>query len=141
MLCHHFVKFGTYRYLSSRDIMFLVKKNKTNVNKENRYQENIISKIFKRIINNHSLSHSQKTNASHIYRSRRDQNEYKIYDTLKVQVKNYDVFSNHINIHSVHVEALCVNYFNFDLRQTQQKNIHGRQCQSKSIILISNMAP
>ena len=77
MLCHYLLKFGTYRYLSRKDIMFLVKKNKTNVSKKNRYQENIMSKIFKRIINNHSLFDLQKTNARHIYISRRDQRSRK----------------------------------------------------------------
>ena len=77
MLCHYLLKFGTYRYLSRKDIMFLVKKNKTNVSKKNRYQENIMSKIFKRIINNHSLFDWQKTNARHIYLSRRDQRSRK----------------------------------------------------------------
>ena len=41
--------------------------------KENRYQESIIIKIFKRITNNHSLP---ATNANHRYRRGRYQNEY-----------------------------------------------------------------
>ena len=45
--------------------------------KENGYQEIIINNIFKRISNNHSLSQSQQTNASHRYPRGRDQNEYK----------------------------------------------------------------
>ena len=56
----------------------------------------------------------------------------KITIHLKVLVKNYGLFPDHINIHFLGLEALCVNYFNY---QTQEKNIHVKQCHYKSIIL------
>ena len=58
-------------------------KKKKEVLKENGYQENIISKILKRITNNHSLPRLQqkktnkKQNASHRYQKGRDKDEYK----------------------------------------------------------------
>ena len=45
--------------------------------KENRYQGNIISKMFPRITNSHSLSQSQQQNASHKYSKGKDRKEYK----------------------------------------------------------------
>ena len=54
--------------------------------KENEYQESIISKIFKGIANNHSLSQSKQTQATDI-----QEEKIKIsiiYRTLKVLVKN-----------------------------------------------------
>ena len=59
---------------------------------ENGYQESIISKIFRRITNNHSLPQSQQlTQATGI------QEEEIImsinFCTLKVPVKNYGVYS------------------------------------------------
>ena len=44
--------------------------------KENVYQESIISKIFKRITNNHSLPQSQQLTQARYPRGR-DQNKYK----------------------------------------------------------------
>ena len=57
-------------------------KKKKEVLKEIGYQESIISKILKRITNNHSLpllqqKKTKKQNASHRYQKGRDQNEYK----------------------------------------------------------------
>ena len=56
----------------------------------------------------------------------------KITVHLKVLVKNYGLFPDHINIHFLGLGALCVNYFNY---QTQEKNILVKQCHYKSIIL------
>ena len=60
--------------------------------KENGYQESIISKIFKRITNNHSLSQSQQTQA--IDTQEEEIKMSKIYSMLKVLVKNYGLYSD-----------------------------------------------
>ena len=59
--------------------------------KENGYQESIISKIFKRIINNHSLPQSgQLKQATDI---QEEEIRISIYRMLKVPVRNYGVYS------------------------------------------------
>ena len=61
--------------------------------KENGYQDSIISKIFKRITNNHSLPSQNNLRKSQISKRKRLQWAYICY-TLKVLMKNYCVYSD-----------------------------------------------
>ena len=74
--------------------------------KENGYQKSIISKIFKRITNNHSLSQSQQ--------------QWKATDiqgketrmSINLQVKNFSVYSNLTELYTLStLKAICINSF------------------------------
>ena len=68
-----------YSIITNKDDLTKENARISQVLKENGYQESIISKIFKRITNNHNLPQSQQqTQATNIHESRgEDQNEYK----------------------------------------------------------------
>ena len=74
--------------------------------KENGYQKSIISKIFKRFTNNHSLSQSQQ--------------QWKATDiqgketrmSINLQVKNFSVYSNLTELYTLStLKAICINSF------------------------------
>ena len=74
--------------------------------KINGYQKSIISKIFKRITNNHSLSQSQQ--------------QWKATDiqgketrmSINLQVKNFSVYSNLTELYTLStLKAICINSF------------------------------
>ena len=64
-----------YSIITNKDDLHKENTRIKQVLRANRYQESIISKIFKRITNNHSLS--QQLTQSHRYPRGRDQNEHK----------------------------------------------------------------
>ena len=84
-----------YSIITSKDDLHKENARIKQVLKENGYQESIISKIFKRITNNHSLPQlQQQTQAADIQKE-----EVKMsisYRMLKVLAKNYGVYSDHI---------------------------------------------
>ena len=79
------------------------------VSKENGYQKSIISKIFKRITNNHSLPQSQQlTLAPDVQEEEIRMSLNLLY--VKLPVKNYGLYSDLIAL-----KRLCVNFF-FNLK-------------------------
>ena len=74
--------------------------------KENGYQKSIISKIFNRFTNNHSLSQSQQ--------------QWKATDiqgketrmSINLQVENFSVYSNLTELYTLStLKAICINSF------------------------------
>ena len=68
-----------YSIITNKDHLHKENARIKQVLKENGYQESIISKIFRRITNNHSLPQSQQPmQATDRYQRGGDQNEYKL---------------------------------------------------------------
>ena len=83
----------TYPIITNKDDLHEENARIKQVLKENGYQDSIISKIFKRITNNHSLPSQNNLRKSQISKRKRLQWAYICY-TLKVLMKNYCVYSD-----------------------------------------------
>ena len=85
----------TYSLITNKDDLHKENGRIKQVLKENGYQESIISKIFKRITNNHSLLQlQQQTQAADIQEEESKMSINLL--TLKILVKNYGVYSDPI---------------------------------------------
>ena len=82
----------TYSIVRNKDDLYKVIARIKQVLKENGYQESLISKIFKRITNNHSFPHSNKRKPQISKRKRLGW--VSIYRSLRVIEKNYCVYSD-----------------------------------------------
>ena len=106
-----------YSIITNKDYLDKESARIKQVLQENEYQESIISKIFKRITNNHSLSNSQQQTQSTDM-----QEEEIIMLKLKVLVKNYNVYSSLKKQDPLSLlKALCENCFvKLNIKQPQK---------------------